>query len=148
MSLGYLCFKTLSIGLVRGSNPRTPALQSHPLPTAEPILPIIVLWGKGYGQKKPCDKSPDEYKPSLPAKSIPRIVHFLVVTYCEILNGKDIIRWVPFLRINSAVTTKTCRLQVQRYAQQLILLPDVNYLGYVPFFVMLKRWPYVVTFLS
>ena len=45
-----------------------------------------------------------------------RIVHFLVVTYCEILNGKDIIRWVPLLRSNSPVTIKTCRLQVQRYA--------------------------------
>ena len=44
-----------------------------------------------------------------------RIVHFLVVTYCEILNDKDINPWVPFLRSNSPVTTKTCtRLQVQR----------------------------------
>ena len=48
-------------------------------------------------------------------RTFERIVHFLVVTYFEILNGKDIIPWVPFLRSNSRVTTKTCRLQVQRY---------------------------------
>ena len=36
------------------------------------ILPIVVLWRKGDGHMKPCDKSGDEYKPLLPANSLPR----------------------------------------------------------------------------